>query len=69
LRLFSKADPLQKAKWDKLHAQGYHPPVKEAISKVKTAAGGWLFGEWGQLLGIDINVKNKTVLEIGFGGG
>jgi ubiquinone/menaquinone biosynthesis C-methylase UbiE len=55
--------------WDKLHEKGYHPSVEEALNLVKTLANGWRMGEWENLLGMEIPVKGKTVLEIGCGGG
>jgi SAM-dependent methyltransferase len=71
LRLFKKPDPLQRDKWETLHKQGYHPSVEEAKKLVDfyPEGQGWLFEDWGRRLQLDIDVKDKCVLEIGFGGG
>jgi SAM-dependent methyltransferase len=71
LRLFKKVDPLQRDKWETLHKHGYHPSVEEArkLVDVYPEGRGWIFEDWGRRLQIDIDVRGKTVTEIGFGGG
>lgn len=73
MRLFKKIDPLQREKWEQLHKKGYHPSVKEALKLIDyyPEGKGWIFEDWGRRLQMDdlANVKNKIVLEIGFGGG
>jgi cyclopropane fatty-acyl-phospholipid synthase-like methyltransferase len=71
LRLFKKPDPLQRDKWENLHKHGYHPSVQEAkrLVEIYPEGQGWIFEDWSRRLKMDIPVKDKTVLEIGFGGG
>lgn len=71
LHLFKKIDPLQTEKWEKLHREGYHPSVEESLKQVDylPEGKGWIFEDWGRRLQMNLDVKGKTVLEIGFGGG
>ena len=69
---FRTKDELQKTSWDKLHKKDYHPSVQDSIKRITDhkTNNSWLFDRWSKTLKIDnIDVKNKTVLEIGFGGG
>jgi len=68
---FSKKDPLQKSKWDKLHNEDYHPTVAKIVDRINEhrQKNIWLFDEWSDLLGIKLDVNEKTILEIGCGGG
>ena len=68
---FNSKDEFQKKKWDLLHKKDYHPSVKESVKRITDHKNQniWLFDEWSKILEIDINVENKTILEIGFGGG
>lgn len=73
MRLFKKADPLQKEKWETLHQKGYHPDLQGALKNVANypEGKGWIFEDWGRRLEMPhlVNVEGKIVLEIGFGGG
>jgi cyclopropane fatty-acyl-phospholipid synthase-like methyltransferase len=62
---------LQKSKWEKLHENSYHPSVEGAIARIIDAKKKdiWLFDEWSNMLQMELNVQDKTVLEIGCGGG
>jgi len=68
---FNSKDELQKNKWDLLHKKDYHPSIEESINRIIKHKNQniWIFDEWSKILGIDITVQNKTILEIGFGGG
>ena len=68
---FKPKDISQKKKWDLLHKKDYHPSVKEGVTRIieHKNQNSWIFDEWSKILGIDIDVENKTILEIGFGGG
>lgn len=59
--------------WSKLHSASYHPDVEGIKLRIETAKENpnkfSLLQFWGEHLGIDITVSNKSVLEIGHGGG
>ena len=59
--------------WSKLHSTNYHPDVEGIKLRIETAKADpgkySLLQFWGKHLGIDIDVSNKTVLEVGHGGG
>lgn len=59
--------------WSKLHASSYHPDIEGIKQRIETAKANSskysLLQFWGENLGIEINVLNKSVLEIGHGGG
>ena len=65
-----KKDPPQKSKWDKLHSKDYHPLIPQIIQRITEAKekNSWLFDEWSKILQMQIDVKDKTVVEIGCGG-
>ena len=71
LRIFKKNDFLQRDKWETLHRNGYHPSIEEAMKLVNyyPEGKGWIFEDWSKRLQMDIDVTDKVVLEIGFGGG
>lgn len=71
MRPFRKVDPLQRDKWETLHKEGYHPSVEEAsrLVNVYPEGQGWIFEDWSRRLQMDIDVRGKSVIEIGFGGG
>lgn len=63
---------LDKAKWDALHAQNYHPNVAGIIERIEKNRSGEtpsLFSQWEGILNTKLPVKDKVVLEIGHGGG
>lgn len=58
--------------WDKLHNRDYHPQVEgimERINLQKEGSSSSLFVRWGERLNHHIDLRNKSVLEIGHGGG
>lgn len=58
--------------WDKLHNRDYHPGIKGIIERIKNQKiepVNSLFCNLSEVLKMDIDVKGKSVLEIGHGGG
>jgi len=70
--VFTKqSDPFQKKKWAQLHQNNYHPPVDEIVKRItdmKTKKQS-IVNDWQKVLGEYVDVKDKSILEIGFGGG
>jgi cyclopropane fatty-acyl-phospholipid synthase-like methyltransferase len=64
---------LNKKQWDAMHERNYHPPIDDIIKRISNDINGTngnpLFVEWSEGLKENIDVKNKSVLEIGHGGG
>jgi len=66
---------LNKDTWNQMHKNDYHPKVSGIIARIskdlsdKANPYGHLFEEWSDILKTIISVKEKTVLEIGHGGG
>lgn len=69
--LLGPRDEFQKKKWESLHKKNYHPSIEDSVKRIidNKNQNIYLFDEMGKMLGININVENKTILEIGFGGG
>ena len=58
--------------WDRLHNRDYHPKVDGIMERIylqKMGQSKSLFVRLGERLNHPINLKNKSVLEIGHGGG
>jgi 2-polyprenyl-3-methyl-5-hydroxy-6-metoxy-1,4-benzoquinol methylase len=58
--------------WDKLHNRDYHPKVDGIIQRInlqRQSASSSLFVRWGEQLNHHIDLRDKSVLEIGHGGG
>jgi len=55
---FSKKDPLQKSKWEKLHNEDYHLTVAKIVDRINEhrQKNIWLFDEWSDLLGINLDL-------------
>ncbi len=66
-----KKDNFQKSKWRKIQKKNYHPSIDKIIERINghKSKNEWLIKEWENFLKIKIPVKDKTVLEIGCGGG
>lgn len=58
--------------WEKLHARNYHPAITgiiERIKKQQKEPENSLFVHFENLLSIPLDLKGKSILEIGHGGG
>lgn len=68
---FGKPDSFQKSKWRILHGEGYHPSVEQIVKNIKEreSKNQLLAKDWERLFNMNINLKDKIVLEIGFGTG
>jgi SAM-dependent methyltransferase len=58
--------------WNRLHKRDYHPKVEGIIARInlqKLDPSKSLFARWSNQLNHVIDLKNKSVLEIGHGGG
>lgn len=64
---------LNKAAWDRLQSNGYHPPVDEIIARIQRDIGvgdaDGVLALWGNYLDETIDVVDCDVIEIGHGGG
>jgi cyclopropane fatty-acyl-phospholipid synthase-like methyltransferase len=69
--MFFNKDKFQKSKWAKLHDKDYHPKVDGIVERVEEfkKQDKWIVDEWEKFFGIKIPVKDKVIMEIGFGGG